>query len=97
MWLPGDAPQLRAYMPNTLLKGDSQQKNQSQGSPHQEAAAVAAAAGVSPDETVPGLALVATRDLEDEELFLNYRLSPHVPRPDWYSPVDAEEERRRWA
>lgn len=31
------------------------------------------------------------------QLFLNYRLSPHVPRPDWYTPVDAEEERRRWA
>ncbi len=25
------------------------------------------------------------------------RLSPGVSRPDWYTPVDAEEERRRWA
>ena len=37
-----------------------------------------------------GLAFVATRELEDEELFLNYRLNPANPRPDWYTPVDLE-------
>ncbi|GMH34381.1 hypothetical protein BSKO_02215 [Bryopsis sp. KO-2023] len=46
---------------------------------------------------LPGLVLVALRDLQDEEIFLNYRLSPHVKRPDWYTPVDKEEEWRRWA
>ena len=51
----------------------------------------------APDaERLLGLALVATRDIEDEELLLNYRLSPGMQRPDWYSAVDAAEERRRW-
>jgi hypothetical protein len=35
--------------------------------------------------------------IEDEEVLLNYRLSPHVPRPAWYHPVDAQEDQRRWA
>ena len=43
-----------------------------------------------------GLAFVATRELQDEELFLNYRLNPANPRPDWYTPVDLEEDKRRW-
>ena len=47
--------------------------------------------------TVPSLVLVATHAIEDEEVLLNYRLSPHVPRPAWYHPVDAQEEHRRWA
>jgi hypothetical protein len=39
---------------------------------------------------------VATRDIEDEELLLNYRLSPGLERPEWYHAVDVSEERRRW-
>lgn len=43
------------------------------------------------------LVLVATRALADEEVFLNYRLSNSRRRPSWYSPVDEEEDRRRWS
>lgn len=50
-----------------------------------------------PAGRVPGLALVASRPLQDEELLLNYRLSNHVSRPLWYTPVDEEEDKRRWA
>ena len=46
---------------------------------------------------VPALALVAVEALRDEEVFLNYRLSTHVKRPEWYHPVNAEEDARRWA
>lgn len=48
---------------------------------------------------IPGVALVATRDISDEELFLNYRLNPNAPAglPSWYSPVDGAEDDRRWA
>ena len=46
---------------------------------------------------VPTLVLVATHALQDEEVFLNYRLSTHVKRPDWYHPVNPEEDERRWA
>lgn len=43
------------------------------------------------------LLLVASRDIENEELLLNYRLSPGAERPDWYSQVDSVEDKRRWA
>ena len=34
----------------------------------------------------------------DEELLLDYRLSPGLSsRPGWYFPVNPEEEERRWA
>lgn len=43
------------------------------------------------------LVLVSTRELCDEELLLNYRLSNSKRRPAWYAPVDEEEDRRRWS
>lgn len=52
---------------------------------------------IATQDDTPGLALVATRPLQDEELLLNYRLSTHVARPAWYSPVDEAEDARRWA
>ncbi|RDX73518.1 hypothetical protein CR513_46859, partial [Mucuna pruriens] len=47
--------------------------------------------------TLKSLVLIATRPLQDEELLLNYRLSNTKRRPDWYTPVDEEEDRRRWS
>ncbi|KAL4517192.1 hypothetical protein Ndes2437B_g06799 [Nannochloris sp. 'desiccata'] len=51
------------------------------------------------NDAAPCVALVALRNLENEELFLNYRLNPNAPGglPDWYVPVDVEEDTRRWA
>ncbi|KAK9838450.1 hypothetical protein WJX81_000079 [Elliptochloris bilobata] len=47
---------------------------------------------------VPSLALVALREVADEEVLLDYRLSPGLSsRPGWYFPVNTEEEDRRWA
>lgn len=46
---------------------------------------------------VKTLLIVTLRDVEDEELFLNYRLSNPFGRPSWYHPVDPEEDKRRWA
>ncbi|KAL6529186.1 hypothetical protein OROGR_014809 [Orobanche gracilis] len=43
------------------------------------------------------LVLVATRGICNEEILLNYRLSNLKRRPSWYSPVDEEEDRRRWS
>lgn len=43
------------------------------------------------------LVLVATRAICEEEVLLNYRLSNSKRRPVWYSPVDEEEDRRRWS
>ncbi|KAL8153814.1 hypothetical protein V2J09_011574 [Rumex salicifolius] len=42
------------------------------------------------------LVLIATRALSNEEILLNYRLSNSKRRPEWYTPVDEEEDRRRW-
>ncbi|KAL5543218.1 hypothetical protein UlMin_010928 [Ulmus minor] len=42
------------------------------------------------------LVLVASRALCDEEVLLNYRLSNLKRRPEWYTPVDEEEDKRRW-
>ncbi|PPD93490.1 hypothetical protein GOBAR_DD09586 [Gossypium barbadense] len=43
------------------------------------------------------LVLVATTALCDEEVLLNYRLSNSKRRPSWYTPVDEEEDQRRWS
>ena len=43
-----------------------------------------------------GLAFVSTRRVCDEELYLNYRLNPHHGYPSWYTPVNPEEDARRW-
>lgn len=50
------------------------------------------------DATRSTLAMVALREIVDEELFLNYRLNPRsgAPRPHWYEPVSALEEELRW-
>ncbi|XP_057445262.1 uncharacterized protein LOC130737493 isoform X2 [Lotus japonicus] len=47
--------------------------------------------------TLKSLVLIATRAIQDEELLLNYRLSNTKRRPEWYAPVDEEEDRRRWS
>nr|GME00245.1 uncharacterized protein LOC109153007 [Ipomoea batatas] len=43
------------------------------------------------------LILVATRPICNEEVLLNYRLSNSKRRPSWYTPVDEEEDQRRWS
>lgn len=47
-------------------------------------------------QKVSGVALVARRPLQDEELLLNYRLNPMLPLPEWYHPVDTLADERRW-
>lgn len=46
---------------------------------------------------VKTLLLVTTEDVSDQEIFLNYRLSNSKKLPAWYTPVDVEEDRRRWS
>ena len=52
-----------------------------------------------PDDPAPlrALAFVTTRQVADEELFLNYRLNPANGYPAWYTPYDREEDARRWS
>ncbi|GAQ82593.1 hypothetical protein KFL_001160270 [Klebsormidium nitens] len=48
-------------------------------------------------DVVRTLVLIASKEIKDEEVLLNYRLSPHVKPPDWYHPVDSDEDKRRWS
>lgn len=93
-------------MPNvtfrtTSVANDEEEEEQTPGRSYSRPPARGTLDGVGAWEhggdVAQGLALVALRDLEDEELFLNYRLSPHVAQPDWYWAVDSDENQRRWA
>ena len=77
----GEEPWLSAYMPN-IMYCDSN--------------AAAADGGNEQLGVIKGLAFVALRQIQDEEVFLNYRLNPQVQKPAWYAPVDVEEDKRRW-
>ncbi|KAH6783184.1 hypothetical protein C2S52_008143 [Perilla frutescens var. hirtella] len=46
---------------------------------------------------IKSLVPVATRGVSNEEILLNYRLSNLKCQPSWYTPVDEEEDRRRWS
>lgn len=46
---------------------------------------------------IKSIVLVATRSICDEEIYLNYRLSNAKRQPSWYTPVDEEEDKRRWS
>lgn len=77
----GEEPWLSAYMPNVMYN-DTQ--------------AAAANSGHEQLGVIKGLAFVAVRQIQDEEILLNYRLNPQVQKPAWYAPVDVEEDKRRW-
>lgn len=101
-----DPPWLRAYIPNVTfqppaLLPDKPTLKQtplfSFGASHQLTDSSCTHLSVGdPQSEVIGIAFVALREVSNEELLLNYRLSPYVSRPSWYTPVDEEEEQRRW-
>jgi hypothetical protein len=44
------------------------------------------------------IAMIATRPIVNEEVYINYRFNPHAPDlPEWYTECNPEESRRRWA
>lgn len=48
-------------------------------------------------DVVRTLALIAMRDLEDEEVFMDYRFNPAVQAPEWYTPCEQGiNSQRRW-
>eukprot|EP00118_Oscarella_pearsei_P010726 m.67611 g.67611 ORF g.67611 m.67611 type:complete len:275 (+) comp35456_c0_seq4:67-891(+) len=42
------------------------------------------------------LVLLTMQHVKNEELHVNYRLNPRAKLPEWYSPVDSKEDKRRW-
>lgn len=79
--LSGEEPWLSAYMPNVMYR---------------DTHAAAASGAFEQSAAIKGLAFVAVRRIQDEEILLNYRLNPQVQKPAWYTPVDVEEDKRRW-
>ena len=77
---------LRAYVPNVVFRPRARAVAHFHDDEDEEEESV-----------VPMVLMVAKEPVKDEELFLNYRLSPHVTRPPWYVPVDDKEDHRRWA
>ncbi|KAK3748730.1 hypothetical protein QZH41_015677 [Actinostola sp. cb2023] len=43
------------------------------------------------------LVYVTVNHVCNEELFVNYRLNPNSKLPEWYTPVDKQEDSRRWS
>ena len=43
-----------------------------------------------------GIALIATENIKDEEIYLDYRYNPHLETPSWYKTIDEETAQRRW-
>ncbi|OIW01876.1 hypothetical protein TanjilG_31058 [Lupinus angustifolius] len=85
---------MRIYIPNILF-GKAEVKMRRFGSFWFKSGALKNSGSNIP--ILKSLVLVATRALQDEELLLNYRLSNTKKRPQWYAPVDEEEDRRRWS
>lgn len=86
---------MRAYIPNLVFGGEESVKMKRVGSFWFRSGGSGDGEQVGP--VIKTLVLVATRALTDEEVFLNYRLSNSKRRPSWYTPVDEEEDRRRWS
>lgn len=98
MICPYDFPltekEMRAYIPNISFGNPEEVKMRRFGSFWFKSGAQN---GGSDIPVLKTLVLVATRALCDEEVLLNYRLSSTKRRPAWYTPVDEEEDRRRWS
>ncbi|GLT87093.1 hypothetical protein SLE2022_051930 [Rubroshorea leprosula] len=86
---------MRAYIPNIIFGGVEEVKMRRFGSFWFKSGG--SRNGVSDVPVLKTLVLVSTRSLCDEEVLLNYRLSNSKRRPSWYTPVDEEEDRRRWS
>ncbi|CAM0945122.1 unnamed protein product [Alopecurus aequalis] len=86
---------MRVYIPNIAFGGEEPVTMKRFGSFWFKSRGSGKQSGESP--VLKTLVLVSTRSICDEELFLNYRYSSTKARPEWYTPVDEEEDKRRWS
>ncbi|XP_052144257.1 uncharacterized protein LOC127763560 [Oryza glaberrima] len=87
---------MRVYIPNITFGGEEEPVTMKRfGSFWFKSGRSGNQVGESP--VLKTLVLVSTRSICDEELFLNYRYSNSKKRPEWYIPVDEEEDKRRWS
>ncbi|KAG8071553.1 hypothetical protein GUJ93_ZPchr0006g43317 [Zizania palustris] len=92
---PLTANDMRVYIPNITFGGEEPITMKRFGSFWFKSRRSGNQVGESP--VLKTLVLVSTRSICDEELFLNYRYSNSKKRPEWYVPVDEEEDKRRWS
>ncbi|MED6195660.1 hypothetical protein PIB30_039995 [Stylosanthes scabra] len=78
---------MRVYIPNVLF-GNAEVNTKAFGNLWLKSGA--SRNGESEVPILKTVVLVASRALQDEELFLNYRLSNSKQLPEWYNPVDEE-------
>ena len=89
-----DEKDMRAYIPNITFGSEEGVKMRRFGSFWFKTGS--SVHGTSDSPILKSLVLVANRSIHNEEILLNYRLSNLKRRPSWYTPVDEEEDRRRW-
>ncbi|CAO2812762.1 unnamed protein product [Amaranthus hypochondriacus] len=89
-----DENDMRAYIPNITFGSEEGVKMRRFGSFWFKSGR--SVHGTSDSPILKSLVLVANRSINNEEILLNYRLSNSKRRPSWYTPVDEEEDRRRW-
>ncbi|XP_024525451.1 uncharacterized protein LOC9658478 [Selaginella moellendorffii] len=102
MICPYDFPEheedMRPYIPNLRFEDDTVKNMERRGKSWSKVPLPEVLSAKDRDPTyLRGLVLVTTRNVCNEELLLNYRLSNPKTKPEWYHPVDEAEERRRWA
>ncbi|TVU29103.1 hypothetical protein EJB05_20652 [Eragrostis curvula] len=86
---------MRVYIPNITFGGEEPITMKRFGSFYFKSGG--SGNQVADSQVLNTLVLVSTRSICDEELFLNYRYSNSKRRPEWYTPVDEEEDKRRWS
>lgn len=100
--ITGSMKELRSFVPNQLFGpvGKSRslfERLQNTGMRQRVASVSAFANNSTSPSIVPTIAVVATRDLRDEEVLMNYRFNPNGPDvPAWYHDCDPESSARRW-
>ena len=94
----GREPWLRPYLPVAVCGEERAEEGEAGGDHHKRVLATTTTTTTTTTTPLPLLVLVATRPLTPgTEILLNYRLSPHLAKPDWYAAVDEDEDARRWA
>jgi hypothetical protein len=87
---------MRVYIPNVVFGGSETANMKRFGTFWFKSWSGSRKTDESENTVIRALVLIATRNICNEEVYLNYRLSNAKRRPEWYVPVDSEEDKRRW-
>lgn len=100
--ITGTMKELRPFVPNQLFSADGKSRSlferlQNTAMRQRVASASAFVNNSTSPSIVPTIAVIATRDIENEEVLMNYRFNPNGPDvPEWYHDCDPDSSERRW-